>query len=88
MTSNRNYVGSNDGNAIRRHGAGVGILADREAGDFIDETIAVWQARSKKRLTREDGREIIANMTGFFHVLQQWDRAENAGKKRRKRAPA
>jgi hypothetical protein len=49
-------------------------------GDFIDETVAFWQQRTKRKLTREDGREIIENMTGFFRVLLEWDRAEAEGK--------
>jgi hypothetical protein len=46
--------------------------------DFIDETIAVWQSRTVRRLTREDGREIAENMIGFFRVLLEWDTAERA----------
>jgi hypothetical protein len=33
-----------------------------EAGDFIDRTIAIWQSRTERKLTREDGREIIENI--------------------------
>ncbi len=52
------------------------------AGTFLDETIAIWQPRTSRRLTREDARQIIENMTGFFNVLREWDRAERvaAGK--------
>jgi hypothetical protein len=51
-----------------------------ERGDFIDQTIAIWQPRTKQQLTREDGREIIENMTGFFRILQEWDRVDRAKK--------
>jgi hypothetical protein len=57
--------------------------ASVERKDFIDQTIAIWQPRTKRQLTREDGREIIENMTGFFRILQEWnrtDRAEDASK--------
>jgi hypothetical protein len=54
------------------------LASDGRAGDFIDETIAIWQKRTTRRLTREDGREIIENMTGFFRILLEWDRAERA----------
>jgi hypothetical protein len=47
-----------------------------EPADFIEQTVAIWQKRTDRRLTREDGREIIENMTGFFSVLQEWDRKE------------
>jgi hypothetical protein len=46
------------------------------SGDFIDETVAFWQKRTQRKLTREDGREIIENMTGFFRILLEWDRAD------------
>ena len=49
---------------------------DSEPGDFIDQTIAVWQRRTERKLTREDGREIIENITGFFTILQEWERKE------------
>lgn len=57
------------------------------SNDLIDETIAVWQPHAQRSLTREDGRQIIENMTGFFRVLHEWQRAERAGKKPRKRTP-
>lgn len=51
-----------------------------ECGDFIDQTIAIWQPRAKQQLTREDGREIIENMTSFFRILQEWDRVDRTKK--------
>ena len=56
------------------------VSASVECGDFIDQTIAIWQPRTKRQLTREDGREIIENMTGFFRILQEWDRVDRAKK--------
>lgn len=44
-------------------------------GDIIDQTVDLWQQHSSRSLTREDGREIIENMTGFFRILDEWDRA-------------
>jgi hypothetical protein len=49
-----------------------------EGGDFIDQTIAIWQKRTERKLTREDGREIIENISGFFSVLQEWEQKERA----------
>lgn len=43
---------------------------------LIDETLACWQPRSRRALTREDAREIIENISGFFSVLLEWDAAE------------
>jgi hypothetical protein len=47
-----------------------------EHDDLIDQTIDIWQKRTDRRLTREDGREIIENITGFFTILQEWERKE------------
>jgi hypothetical protein len=49
-----------------------------EPGDFLEETRAFWQSRTDRVLTREDAREIIENMTGFFRVLLEWDRAKRS----------
>ena len=49
-----------------------------EPGDFIEETRAFWQSRTDRVLSREDAREIIENMTGFFRVLMEWDRAKRS----------
>jgi hypothetical protein len=54
------------------------VIPSAGGGDFIDETVAIWQKRTTRRLTREDGREIVENMTGFFRILLEWDRAERA----------
>ena len=44
--------------------------------ELIEDTIAVWQARSPRRLSKEDGREIAENLTGFFAILAEWSRQE------------
>jgi hypothetical protein len=44
--------------------------------EFIQETIDVWQPYSKEKLTEEDAREIIDNMTGFFALLNKWDKEQ------------
>ena len=36
---------------------------------LIDEVIEIFQPRSPEPLTREDGREIYENLTGFFNTL-------------------
>ena len=44
--------------------------------EFLDKTIKMFQPHYKEQLTREDAREIIENMVGFFEVLLEWDREE------------
>jgi hypothetical protein len=43
-----------------------------------DEAATLFQPRTARKLTREDGREITRNLTGFFRVLRDWDRAARA----------
>lgn len=43
---------------------------------LIDEALAVFQPRTSRNLTREDGREIVDNLVSFFHVLQDWEKSK------------
>lgn len=44
--------------------------------NLVDDTLAVWQRRSRRQLSREDAREIVENITGFFTILAEWSRQE------------
>jgi hypothetical protein len=46
---------------------------------LVDRTLEFWQARSSQKLTREDAREIIENVTGFFQVLKKWQVVDQVG---------
>lgn len=46
---------------------------------FLDRTIQLFQPRMNRPLSREDARQIVENMTGFFQTLAEWERAERAG---------
>ena len=53
------------------------MKTSRAANDNqIDRTIALWQPRLGRELSREDARQIAENATGFFAVLTEWWRAE------------
>lgn len=43
---------------------------------IIDQTIEFWQSRTSEQLTRESARQIVANVSGFFQVLAEWDAAQ------------
>lgn len=43
-----------------------------DGADLLDQTIAVWQPYSDRPLSREDARQIVENVTGFFSVLKDW----------------
>ncbi|SRR5216683_2818461 len=45
-------------------------------GDFLGQTIAVWQPYADRPLTREDAREIAHNVVGFFSILREWAEEE------------
>lgn len=47
---------------------------------FLDKTIAFWQPRTARTLTREDARQMIENATGFFRVLAEWDAKSKAAR--------
>jgi hypothetical protein len=49
---------------------------DNLKDELIRRTREVWQPRLGRDLTREDARQIAANITGFFSVLAEWSRAE------------
>ena len=43
--------------------------------NLIDRTIALWRPRLGRELTREDARQVVENVTGFFSTLHKWSRA-------------
>ena len=43
----------------------------------IEEAVEFWQSKTSRSVTVEDGREIVSNVTGFFQLLDQWDRSAN-----------
>jgi hypothetical protein len=52
---------------------------DRTSAErFQDDAIEFWQARSTRQLSREDARQIIENLTGFFRLLESWQKASQA----------
>jgi len=44
----------------------------REREGLTERTLALMQPRSKRVLSREDAREIVANFSGFFQLLREW----------------
>jgi hypothetical protein len=48
------------------------VDAGKGQDELIEQALAVWQPRTKRKLSHEDAREIVANVTGFFQVLGQW----------------
>jgi len=49
--------------------------------DFIQETIDFWEKKTGKKFTREDARQMIENVSGYFNTLHRWDIREKEKKK-------
>ena len=50
-------------------------LSSAASDNLIDRTIVLWQPRLRRDLSREDARQILKNVSGFFSVLDEWSRA-------------
>ena len=48
--------------------------------NLIDRTLEVWQPRNAQRLSDEDARAILENVTGFFTLLLEWETNEEQKK--------
>jgi hypothetical protein len=44
--------------------------------NLIERTLEVWQPRNAQRLSDEDARAILENVTGFFTLLLEWETSE------------
>ena len=42
----------------------------------IERTRGVWQPRVGRDLSRDEAKQIAANVTGFFSILAEWSRDE------------
>ena len=45
-------------------------------GAFLDRTARLFEQRTGRKLTREDARQIVENVTGFFRLLSEWQNME------------
>ena len=58
---------------LREAGRGIfGNLND----DLIGRTREVWRPRLGRDLSRDEVKQIAANVTGFFAILAEWSRAD------------
>ncbi|MFZ5700658.1 hypothetical protein KFK14_10035 [Sphingobium phenoxybenzoativorans] len=47
----------------------------RFSDEIVEEACRVFQKRTDRQLTHEDGRQILENLVGFFSTLHEWDHA-------------
>ena len=45
---------------------------------LLDDTIQFWQGHASCRVTQEDARQAIENVSGFFAMLERWATAAEA----------
>jgi hypothetical protein len=61
------------------------MKSSRANGNREDElfwrTCKVWQPCLGRDLSREDSRQIVENITGFFCILAEWSQAEMASRR-------
>jgi hypothetical protein len=50
-------------------------LSDAANDNLIERTIALWQPRLRRDLSREDARQLAENVAGFFSILHEWSMA-------------
>jgi hypothetical protein len=48
--------------------------------NLIERTLEVWQPRNDHRLSDEDARAILENVTGFFTLLLEWETSKQQEK--------
>ncbi|WP_314717788.1 hypothetical protein [Sphingobium yanoikuyae] len=51
----------------------------RFSNELVEKARKVFQKRTSQKLTNEDARKMLENLTGFFRVLHEWDRAQAKG---------
>jgi hypothetical protein len=45
-----------------------------DISDIVEHTMVFWSKRTKQPCSREDARQMLVNVTGFFQVLAEWER--------------
>lgn len=39
---------------------------------LLERTVRLFEARSSRSLSKEDARQIVENVSGFFRILAEW----------------
>jgi hypothetical protein len=48
----------------------------RYSPELIQQTILLLQDRTDQRISEEDARQAVENISGFFQILQEWRQAD------------
>ena len=44
--------------------------------ELIEQTISLFESRTDREISKEEARQAVENISGFFRVLQEWAEAE------------
>ena len=47
---------------------------ERHDPDILEHTLTFWSERTQQAFSREEARQMVANVVGFFQVLAAWER--------------
>jgi hypothetical protein len=50
----------------------------QQSPELIVQTIATFERLSGRAISREEARQAVENISGFFRVLQEWAEAERS----------
>ncbi|MFO7761688.1 MAG: hypothetical protein R6V20_08775 [Desulfobia sp.] len=50
----------------------------RYSQELLDQTITLLENRTGRIISKEDARQAVDNISGFFRVLQEWEEAEQS----------
>lgn len=68
--------------SVHADGADGAVMPKRYSGQILQDAADYWEPRAGHKLSREDARQILENLTGFFETLAAW------GVERREGRPA
>ncbi|MGX5804297.1 hypothetical protein ACWGS9_24050 [Bradyrhizobium sp. Arg314] len=43
---------------------------------LLERTVRLFEARTGRCLSKEDARQIVENVTGFFRILAEWHKMD------------
>ena len=54
----------------------IGVKVAQYSSDLIDQTVALWNTRTERPISREQARQMVENVSDFFAILAEWDAQE------------
>lgn len=45
--------------------------------ELIEQTVSLFKGRTGRTLSKEEARQAVENISGFFRILQEWVEAED-----------